>query len=370
MSFMEGKKLAGFCASCLVAAACGSAEEPMGKSYTFVWMGKSTTNLSFFAGKDGAPAKAAELTSKGPDKVTVQVQDAKNDAAVQTQLIQAAVAAKADGIILSAVNASVGTAIDAAVNAGVPVITFDSDVSNSKRLTFYGVDDNAVGVLAAKLLAKKATMAGLVTKTALIVSGKAGSPNLVARNMGFQTQLQALGYTVYPIYDSSTDPSPPASGSEERASVVAARVEQALNAHTDATVLFMPGSWPFRCTGAGTSTTGADSGCTAKNWLQMPTFTAQTNSIVVAVVNDLQPELEAMGAGYVDVAIGQKLWGWGYDTVQMLYDSVKSGKTFGSFTNSGYDLICPNNYMVMQTAWITNDFSQAITPACDLLPVD
>ena len=65
-----------------------------------------------------------------------------------------------DGIAISSLNGDFLTeTINKAVDAGIPVVTWDSDAPKSKRIAFYGVDDLAAGRImgeeAAKLLGRQ-----------------------------------------------------------------------------------------------------------------------------------------------------------------------------------------------------------------------
>src|SRR3989304_4622551 len=65
---------------------------------------------------------------------------------------------------------------------------------------------------------------------------------------------------------------------------------------------------------------------------------------VRAVAFDTRPvELDYLKDGYLSGLIGQKYWGWGYDSVQIIYDHVLGGKTFPPFTDSGMDIVTAAN---------------------------
>ena len=49
----------------------------------------------------------------------------------------------------------------------------------------------------------------------------------------------------------------------------------------------------------------------------------------------LDMELPYVKDGMIYGLVGQKYWGWGYDTTQMVYDMIVNGKSYESFTNSG-----------------------------------
>lgn len=63
---------------------------------------------------------------------------------------------KPTGIMVSASDAGLlKPEIDAAIGQGIPVITMDSDVTDSKRLMFIGTDNYKAGVMGGKVVAAK-----------------------------------------------------------------------------------------------------------------------------------------------------------------------------------------------------------------------
>ncbi len=79
--------------------------------------------------------------------------------------------------------------------------------------------------------------------------------------------------------------------------------------------------------------------------------------------DSLPLELDLLRDGYIEALIGQKYWGWGYDSVQMVYDYVLSGKRYPSFIDTGVDIVTRKNVDAMAEAWKANDFSKALPPA-------
>src|SRR3954467_2817092 len=64
----------------------------------------------------------------------------------QKEILESFITQHVDGIAISCLNGDFLTAtINRAVEAGIPVVTWDSDAPKSKRLAFYGVDDLAAG---------------------------------------------------------------------------------------------------------------------------------------------------------------------------------------------------------------------------------
>jgi ribose transport system substrate-binding protein len=74
----------------------------------------------------------------------------------------------------------------------------------------------------------------------------------------------------------------------------------------------------------------------------------------------LPVELEYLQDGLLYGLVGQKYWGWGYDTTQMIYDYIVNGAQFEPFTNSGMDIVTANNVEAMAEAWETQDFTKPL----------
>jgi len=119
-------------------------------------------------------------------KVTARVIGPENyDPKDELAELQKAVAAKPAGILISAADAAVlQPGIDAAVAAGIPVITVDSDAANSKRLYFIGTNNLAAGRLGGQRLVEKMGGKGNVVFFTFI-----GQPNAEERLKGFKDVL-------------------------------------------------------------------------------------------------------------------------------------------------------------------------------------
>jgi ribose transport system substrate-binding protein len=116
------------------------------------------------------------------------------DGAVQAQRISEAVNSGANAILLSATDAGkVRGAVDEAVSRGVPVMTFDSDVADSKRFSFYGGDDVKMGHQVMDELAKQMGGKGKIA----IIAGNQNALNLQARVRGVREAAVAYpGITI------------------------------------------------------------------------------------------------------------------------------------------------------------------------------
>lgn len=89
---------------------------------------------------------------------------------------------KPTGILVSAADAALLQGdIDAAVGAGIPVITVDSDAPGSKRLLFIGTNNYEAGVMGGRVAAKEINGKGNV-----VVFTMPGQANLVERLNGYK----------------------------------------------------------------------------------------------------------------------------------------------------------------------------------------
>src|SRR5215831_14539811 len=119
-------------------------------------------------------------------KVTAKVVGPENyDPQAELAELQKAVAAKPGGVLISVADVSVlGPGIDAAVAAGVPVITMDSDAVGSKRLFFIGTNNLETGRLGGHRVIERLGGSGNVVFFTL-----SGQPNMEERLKGFKDVL-------------------------------------------------------------------------------------------------------------------------------------------------------------------------------------
>jgi len=334
--------LAALCAATAFAAGGKEAAAPAGskaladKTVTIAWIPKALNNPVFEIGREGAFKKAAELTTKGPYKVEVQyLGSVASDAAEQTRVMEDAIAKGVDAI---AVSCNDPTALEApikkALAAGIEVMTWDSDSPKSGRFTYLGVDNYEGGKAAADLLVRSMGKAGKVA----LLTGVPGAFNLEERIRGFKDGIKA--YPDIKIVKTVA--------CNDDINLGVQVVEETMQAIPDLNGWFYVGLWPlFAKKGS------------------MPLWEKATLSGKCKVVSfdTLPVELDFMKEGYLVGLVGQKYWGWGYDTVQMIYDKIVSGKKYDSFTNSGMDIVTPKNVNVMKQMWDSKDFTKTLPPA-------
>src|SRR5258708_20037482 len=129
----------------LLLAACGGsgpASTPASPRYRFAVIPKSLDLPVFNYAKTGAERAAAAL---GNVEIIWRASETA-DQLRQKEILESFITQRVDGIAISCTNGDFLTeTINRAVEAGIPVVTWDADAPKSKRIAFYGVDDLAAG---------------------------------------------------------------------------------------------------------------------------------------------------------------------------------------------------------------------------------
>ncbi len=324
------------CACLVWGIALGYAGAQEKKKLTFAWIPKALNNPVFELGRDGAFAKAKELSETTDYEVEVlYVGSVASDAAEQVRVVEDVIARGVDGIGISCNDPdALVDVINKAVDAGIPVMTWDADAPNSKRFTYLGVSNYDGGKAAAELLIRYMGEKGKVA----LLTGVPGAFNLEERIRGFKDVIKNYPeieiVTTVACYDDINK------GVEV--------VEEVMQAYPDLTGWFFVGLWPLF----------AERG-------SMPLWeeAAKAGRVKTVAFDTLPVELEYLKEGLLVGLVGQKYWGWGYDTIQMLFDHIVNGKQFPSWTDSGMDIVTIHNVDAMIEAWKTSDFTKPLPPA-------
>src|SRR5436309_6799041 len=272
-------------------AACGSrsgSSDPAKRStrLRFAVIPKSLDLPVFNYARVGAEREAAALGN-----VEVIWRAPENaDQLRQKEILESFITQKVDGIAISCTNGDFLTeTINRAVDAGIPVVTWDADAPKSKRAAFYGVDDRASGRImgeqAAALLGGKGTVA-IITSV--------GATNLQRRLDGVREALAAHpDIHVVETYDIKEDP-------VHCAEIIAAGT----NRYPDLGAWISVGGWPV---------------FTRNAVANLPA------NVEVIAFDTIPPAPELLKAGKVQVLLGQKYFGWGSESVRLLTD-VRNGR--------------------------------------------
>ena len=297
-----------------VMIACGKAPQPAERSQRlrFAVIPKALDIPVFNSAKIGAEREAA---SRGNIDIIWRAPESA-DQLRQKEILESFITQKVDGIAISCLNGDFLTdTINRAIDAGIPVTTWDADAPKSKRLAFYGVDDFAAG----RILAEQAvTLLGGKGKVAIITS--IGATNLQRRLEGVKDVLaQHKEMPVVEVYDIKEDP-------VHCAEIIAAGT----NRYPDLAAWISVGGWPVF----------------TKNALAA----VPANTKVISF-DTIPPAPELLKAGKVQVLLGQKYFGWGGESVRLLAD-IKAGKMPANpIIDSGVDIVTSANVDQYVTSW-------------------
>jgi ribose transport system substrate-binding protein len=304
-------------------AVSGTTAAPAAGEITFVWSPKATNNPVFDVAKVGGETRAQELGIKfewvGPSEA---------DAQKQAQLLDDVINRGVSGLGISCNDPDVlKPTIDRAADKGIPVITWDSDSPNSKRVTFYSQDNTKAAQKAAEIFIE--VMKDNPSKTYAILTGVPGAQNLEERIKAFRAVVDPAGFQHV-----ATDP---CNDDIQKGIEV---VENRMAANPDLGGWFMAGAWPlFGDVNA------------------MPKLLARKGKTKIVAWDTLPNELQLLKDGLVQGLIGQKYWGWGYDAVGILYDIVVNKKQFPPFVDSGFDVVTtPQQADEFLKKWETKNF--------------
>ncbi len=169
-----------------VAAALAAGPAHAADGYRFAIVPKSMNNPYFDLARNGCMAEAKKIgvtcTYTGP---------VEQEPAQQVQIIQDLISQHIDGLAISVADAaSVKRVIDQARQAGIPVVTFDSDSPDSQRQAYIGTDNKALGNALAQMLVKAHPTPGQYA----LVSGGPAAENLNERVQGVRDALNAAGW--------------------------------------------------------------------------------------------------------------------------------------------------------------------------------
>jgi ribose transport system substrate-binding protein len=291
-----------------VLAACGrtgdraAAGSPgAGKPFVITMIAKSSTNPVFLSARTGAETAAAELSKQlGIDVKIDWRTPPSEDGTVQAQRIAEAVNDGVNAILVSTSDAGKVTgAIDDAVARGVPVMMFDSDAPDSKRFSFYGGDDVAMG---REVMAELATEMGGKGKIA-ILAGNQNAPNLQNRVKGVKEEAAKYpGITILNTFYHAETPQD-----------AAAEVLRAQNAYPGIQGWAMIGGWALFTRALLTDLNPA--------------------KVKIVSVDALPAELPYVDRGLAPVLLAQPCYLWGYVSVKTIVDHVYLKKPVPAHVN-------------------------------------
>jgi ribose transport system substrate-binding protein len=192
---MIGKLLsATVAAAAILGMTQGAEAQP--KKYVFALVPKNTNNPFFDQARDGC--KKAEKELGGAIECLYIGPGEHGGGEEQVQVVNDLIAKKVDGIAVSPSNAAaMGKALEGAKAAGIPVLTWDSDLlekDKALRLAYVGTHNYEIGVNLGKLAQKIKPKGG----TICIQSGGAAAANHNERMQGIRDTLAGTKSTQAP----------------------------------------------------------------------------------------------------------------------------------------------------------------------------
>jgi ribose transport system substrate-binding protein len=238
-----------------------------------------------------------------------------SDVSAQVQILESLMTRHVNGIAISPNDPDGVTAtINRAIESGIPVITFDSDAPQSKRLCYVGTDNYTAGRTAGRemlrLIGKKGKYA--------ILTGSLGALNLNERIKGLRDELaeQSAGLEEVNLLSC-----------EETTDRAMDQIEELTRANPDLNAWFMAGCW------ATVTTKGA----------LMSALNNRTDIVIIAF-DTVREELLLVQDGIVHALIGQRPKEMGSTCVEILADMVLHNKAPEKTTfDTGVDLVTREN---------------------------
>src|SRR5215203_920770 len=164
--------------------------------FTFALVPKNMNNPFFDQARDGC--KKAEAESNGAFECMYIGPGEHGGGDEQVTIVQDLVAKKVDGIAVSPSNAAaMSVAAQAAKDAGIPVLTWDSDLlpeNKDLRVAYIGTHNYEIGTNLAKLVKAIKPNGG----TVCIQSGGAAAANHNERMQGIRDELSGAKSTAAP----------------------------------------------------------------------------------------------------------------------------------------------------------------------------
>jgi ABC-type sugar transport system substrate-binding protein len=271
-----------------------AANAPQARNETYYWISQNSTLPLFVAHDHPALKQAAkELGVKvkmtGPTNI---------DLPAFISTINQVCAQKPAGVMVVGWDPSLGAAVDQCIKQGIPTVTDDADLPNSKRLTFIGTDWYDIGVSQAKQIIKATGGKGKVATLSII-----NADNMKQARKGFADTLKGSGVQIVAEEDDGGD-----------SAQAASKTASLLAAHPDL---------------AGLAGFDSESGAGIVRALKE----AHKNGKVKVTAMEQTPEFfKAVEAGDVSAIIVQKRTLFTYYALKTLFDYNHNGLTIDGLT--------------------------------------
>jgi ribose transport system substrate-binding protein len=269
--------------------------------------------IPFYADAEtGCEAEAAKIGAKceftGPSQL---------DDAAQISIMRDLITKHVAGISVAPNNPdSIKNVIAAALKAGIPVITFDSDAPTSKRIAFVGTNNASAGATAGEAFATALPNGG----TYAVLTGGLSAANLNDRIAGFKSKLGASFKEVAGSPYSCND------DSNQGVQVI----QDILSKYPHLDGIFYSGGWPMFAPAA------------YARALKSRKADIAAGKFVVVSFDTLLPQLKLLKEGYATTLVGQRPYAMGTGSIDELNTLTQGGKV-PPITDTGTDVVSASN---------------------------
>ncbi len=258
--------------------------------------------------KDEAAKIGAECLFTGP---------AQLDDAEQARIVRDLITRKVNGISIAPNNPElIAGAITAGLAAGIPVITFDSDAPNSKRIAFVGTNNEGGGETAGEQFAKDMPKGG----TYAVLTGGLSAANLNDRIKGFKSKLGA---------DFKEVSGSPFSCDDDSNKAVQI-IQDVLTKNPKLDGIFYSGGWPMFAPEAYTRA------------VKKRAADIKSGKFVIVSFDTLPSQLKLLKEGYATALVGQRPYAMGVDSMDQL-NTLSTGGKVPPVTDTGTDVVTKAN---------------------------
>ena len=294
----------------LAGAAAGTAQAADKKVFALV---PKALGVPFYADAEkGCKVEAAKIGAECLFTGPAQLDDAE-----QVRIVHDLITRKVAGISVAPNNPdSIAGAIAAALAAGIPVITFDSDAPNSKRIAFVGTNNEGGGETAGEQFAKILPNGG----TYAVLTGGLSAANLNDRIKGFKSKLGPNFKEVSGSPFSCDDDSNKA----------VQLIQDILTKNPKLDGIFYSGGWPMFAPAA------------YARAVERRAADIKSGKFAVVSFDTLPSQLKLLKNGLATVLVGQRPYAMGVDSIDQL-NTLSTGGKVPPVTDTGTDVVTRAN---------------------------
>jgi ribose transport system substrate-binding protein len=302
--------------------------------YTFALVPKNVNNPFFDVARDGCKKAEEELGGKieclyiGPGE--------HGGGEEQLQMVNDLITRQVDGIAVSPSNAAgIVSALVQAKQAGIPVLTWDSDLlpeNADLRIAYIGTKNYDIGVNLAKLVQEKKPDGG----TICLQTGGAAAANHNERLQGIRDTLGGMSGTTSPGerltgQNGWTEVDGCPLYTDDDAPRAVQQMEDILARYPDLDAYISTGAFTQWNPDA------------YRNVATKVKDKIDSGELALVVADTLPMQMDLLKEGLSDGQVGQRPFEMGYQTMHFLLDIVENGKNPEDPTYTGLDVCTPDN---------------------------